>query len=76
MTKIKKSLALMLVLVLAFSIIGCQGDVENGGKDELTSTVIVGEGRGKNGPVKLEVTFENSEIKDIKVLEHEESSYT
>ena len=80
MTKIKKSLALILVLVLAFSIIGCQADVENGekngGKEELTSTVVVGEGRGKNGPVKLEVTFENSEIKDIKVLEHEESSYT
>lgn len=76
MAKIKKILAIILTLVLVFSMIGCQADIKKEGDKEPISTVVVGEGKGKNGPVKLEVTFENSVIKDIKVLEQQESNYT
>lgn len=80
MRKFKKFTAIMLILILAFSMVACQPKVtekEESQEDQTSiNAVEVGEGRGKNGPVKLEVTFEDSEIKDIKVLEHQESSYT
>ncbi|MBU5676212.1 flavocytochrome c [Alkaliphilus sp. MSJ-5] len=77
MNKIKKSLAVILTLILVFSLAACQSKDTNDktGKEPINS-VVVGEGRGKGGPVKLEVTFENSEIKGIKVVENKESDYT
>ena len=77
MNKIKKSLAIILTLILVFSLAACQPKDTNDktGKEPVNS-VVVGEGRGKGGPVKLEVTFENSEIKGIKVVENKESDYT
>lgn len=80
MKRIKRLLAIMLTLVLVISLAGCQTDNTNNEKDkadqELVNGTFSGEGRGKGGPFKLEVTLENSEIKDIKVLEHSESDYT
>lgn len=76
MKKIKKFLAIVLTLLLVFSLAACKSKDTNSTGQEPTNSVVEGEGRGKGGLVKLEVTFENSEIKDIKVLEHKESDYT
>lgn len=78
MKKIKKSLAIILTLLLVLSLGACQTNNTSNSKEEqeLVNGQFVGEGRGKGGSVKLEVTFEDSEIKDIKVLEHRESDYT
>lgn len=78
--KLKRLLSLLLAVMLVLSMTACQ---QNGAekpaeekKDELVSTVVQGEGSGKYGPFKVEVTLENSEIKDIKVIESSESGFT
>lgn len=83
MRKIKKILALILTMVLVFSLGACQKkdttsttDEKPNSNEELVSTVVEGEAPGKGGIVKLEVTFESSEIKEVKVLESKESDYT
>lgn len=77
MKTIYKSLAIILTLVLVLSLGACQtNNAGNGTEQELVNGQFVGEGRGKGGPVKLELTFENSVINEIKVLEHNESDYT
>ena len=80
MRKIKKTLVVMLAMLLVFSLAACQpkdtGDKTGEVNQELVNAVIEAEAPGKGGMVKLEVTFENSEIRDIKVLESKESDYT
>ncbi|MDW5298681.1 MAG: flavocytochrome c [Sedimentibacter sp.] len=79
--KFKRMLSLLLAFMLVFSLAACQqneveepAEVEN--EEELVSAVVQGEGNGKYGTVKVEVTLENSEIKDIKVIESSESGFT
>lgn len=81
MKNIKKMIALIMTLILVFSIGACQPeDVPEDTNDEQAkegiSGTFEGESNGKGGPFILEVTLENSEIQDIKILESEESSYT
>jgi len=80
MKKIKKSLGIILILALVLSLVACQTNNANNenykDEQELINGIFAGEGRGKGGAMKLEITLENSEIKDIKVLEHKESDYT
>ncbi len=81
MKNIKKMIALIMTLILVFSIGACQPeDVPEDTNDEQAkegiSGIFEGESNGKGGPFVLEVTLENSEIQDIKILESEESSYT
>ncbi len=78
MKRIKKSLAIILTLILVLSLGACQTNNASNSKDEqeLVNGQFVGEGKGKGGAVKLELTFESSVINDIKVLEHNESDYT
>lgn len=79
--KLKKMLSLLLAAMLVFSLAGCQkNEAEQPAKEEpkqeLVSTVAQGEGTGKYGAFKVDVTLENSEIKDIKVTESSESGFT
>ncbi len=77
MKKIKKSLAVILTLILVFSIAACRPkETKEKATQKPVNGTFIGEGRGKGGPLKLEVTLENSEIKNIKVLESKESNYT
>jgi uncharacterized protein with FMN-binding domain len=57
-----------MVLLMA----ACQSKAA-GSSDSGTFT---GESKGKNGPIKVEVTIEKGEIKDIKVIENHESDFT
>ncbi len=79
--KLKKMLSLLLAVMLVFSMTACQQKeaeqpAEENKSEELVSTSVQGEGTGKYGPFKVEVTLENSEIKDIKVVESSESGFT
>jgi len=82
--KFKRILSLLLTFMLIFSLAACQQNkvkepVETEKPEEtkeLVSAVVQGEGTGKYGIVKVEVTLENSEIKDIKVVESSESGFT
>ena len=67
---IRRSTALLLAALLLYSAIAVvYGDstytVHNG--------VYVGEGRGCYGPIKVGVTLEGDKIKDIQIIEHNES---
>jgi len=70
MNMIRRSTALLLAALLLYSAIAVvYGDstytVHNG--------VYVGEGRGCYGPIKVGVTLEGDKIKDIQIIEHNES---
>lgn len=82
--KLKKLISLLLAIMLVISMTACQQketkqpeEVKPTEQEQnLVNTVIQGEGTGKYGPFKVEVTLENSEIKDINVLESSESGFT
>ncbi|MFA9423305.1 MAG: flavocytochrome c, partial [Sedimentibacter sp.] len=79
--KSKRIISILLALVLIFSLAACQQNevkqpVETEKPAELVSAVVQGEGSGKYGAFKVDVTLENSEIKDIKVVESSESGFT
>lgn len=78
MKKIKKFLAIILLFSLVLSLVACQANNADNSKveKELVTGEFIGEGRGKGGALKLELSLENSEIKGITVLEHKESLYT
>ncbi len=82
MRRNKKLLSIIIAVILVFSLGACQAndndkeEDQDQGKQELVKGTFEGEGKGKGGIFKLEVTLENSEIKDIKVLESKESDYT
>ncbi len=82
--KLKKLISLLLAIMLVISMTACQQketkqpeEAEPTEQEQnLVNTVIQGEGTGKYGPFKVEVTLENSEIKNINVIESSESGFT
>ncbi len=79
--KTKRLLSLLLAVMLILSATACQKKetekpAEENKPNNLVNTVVQGEGNGKYGAFKVEVTLENSEIKDIKVVESSESGFT
>lgn len=82
--KLKKLISLLLAIMLVISMTACQQketkqpeELEPTEQEQnLVNTVIQGEGTGKYGPFKVEVTLENSEIKNINVIESSESGFT
>ena len=72
MRNFKRTLAICLALIMVLLTAACQAKpVSN-----ENSGVFTGESKGKNGVIKVEVTIENAEIKDIKVVENHESEFT
>lgn len=83
MIKMKKIIVLLLSVLLVFSAVACQKTEEpkepTPGEEkpsDLVNGVFEGEGSGKYGTFRVEVTLENSEIKDVNVLESNESGFT
>jgi fumarate reductase flavoprotein subunit len=74
MKSFKRITALCLVFTMIFLMAACQAKPVDSGSSN--SGVFTGESKGKNGAIKVEVTIENAEIKDIKVLENHESDFT
>lgn len=75
MKKLRSVGSIILILSLVFMLAACGGNKSNNagnaGKDGIITSI--GEGDGKHGTIKVEVSFENNEIKDIKVLEQKEN---
>ncbi|MDR0267579.1 flavocytochrome c [Paenibacillus sp.] len=75
MKKMKGIGSIILILSLVVMLTACGGG-NNGKEAEAGNNGIItaiGEGDGKHGTIKVEVSFENNEIKDIKVLEQKEN---
>lgn len=72
MLQFKKVLTLLLAIVMVVSVTACNKKPAA----DPTNNVFEGEAQGKNGLIKVAVTIEDDEIKDVKVLEHEESDFT
>lgn len=60
--------SIMMVLVLVFTMTACGS--ENVSDD---TTTVIGVGNGKHGEIKVEVTFANGGITEVKVLEQKEN---
>lgn len=69
----KKTLAFFMLLIFSFSILGCSKGTLSTDK-KFKAGKYTGEAKGHNDQVKLEVEVDNSSIKDIKILEHKETS--
>lgn len=72
MRNYKRTLAICLTLVMVLLMAACQAKPVSSNN----SGVFTGESKGKNGAIKVEITIENAEIKDIKVVENHESDFT
>lgn len=76
----RKGLAVLLCLLLAFTLIGCQSDsAESGQSDEgaealFTAGTYTGQADGHNGPIAVEVTVSESEITAVEIMSHNESA--
>lgn len=71
MKNFKRIIATCLSLVMILLMVGCQSTASN-----ENSGVFIGEAKGKNGKIKMEVTIEDSNIKNIEVVENNESDFT
>ncbi len=74
-TKKKRLISILMTFVLLF-MVGCN----NGNSKETVSNALfkagtyTSEAQGNGGPVKVEVTFTETEIKDIKILSQTETT--
>lgn len=64
----KRIFVTIICLCLVFSVVGCSKSKITYKPGDYTAT-----GQGKDGPVKIQVTFSDSAITDIKVLESNET---
>ncbi|ABR46984.1 flavocytochrome c [Alkaliphilus metalliredigens QYMF] len=76
MRKTKKMLAILMILAMFFTVVGCSEttDAPASGEGLYTAGTYVGEGEGFAGLIKVEVTVDENEIQEIKILEHNESA--
>lgn len=79
--KVKKLLSLLLAVMLVLTACQSKENEQSAAEQpkeevKLVNAVVEGEGNGKYGLFKVEVTLENSEIRDIKVVESSESGFT
>lgn len=70
-----KFTSLLMCAALALSLGACSKPAESEIKDEVSYTAgtYTGEAKGMKGPIVVEVTFTDSEIKEVIVKEHNES---
>lgn len=74
MFKIKKVISLLLCILLAISIIGCQSQpAKSSGETLFEAGTYTASAAGHNGDITVEVTVDEYEIKEVKILEHSES---
>lgn len=74
MFKFKKVISLLLCILLAISIIGCQSQpAKSSGETLFEAGTYTASAAGHNGDITVEVTVDEYEIKEVKILEHSES---
>ncbi|MEG1049287.1 MAG: FMN-binding protein, partial [Oscillospiraceae bacterium] len=69
----KKIMAIMLAVVLSVSLVACGGTTPAKSQSAIKDGTYQGEGTGKGGAIKVEVTIASDTITGIKVLEHGET---
>lgn len=76
----KKILALLLVIIIAAGLVGCNeaanvstNDVKNETATKIKNGAYEGVGYGKGGEIKVEVTIEDDTIVEIKTINHSET---
>ncbi|MCT4596486.1 MAG: flavocytochrome c [Vallitalea sp.] len=72
----KKTLVFLLVCTMMISMTACGSSKKETASTSENGNTFIGEAEGKNGKIKVEVTIEDNEIKDIKVIENHESEFT
>lgn len=80
-SKLRLTVGLMIGVAFLFAIYGCASLTSKGIAPETTGATkplykegtYIGEGTGRNGPVKVEVSFSKTAIRSIKVLQHNET---
>ena len=80
-SKLRSNVGVIICVVLLFAMYGCASLTSTAKTPETVSAVkslykegtYIGEGTGRNGPVKVEVTFSKTAIQSIKVLQHNET---
>ncbi|WP_353095922.1 flavocytochrome c [Tissierella praeacuta] len=77
MLNLKKSLILLLVFTMVFSLVGCNSakpsDSTSDGSGLFKPGTYTGEGKGIHGTIEVEVTVSENEITDINVVKHDET---
>lgn len=73
MKKVYKSLAMLLALVMIFSLVGCQKAAPAGGASLFKPGTYNGEADGIHGKVQVEVTVDENKITDVKIVKHDET---
>ncbi|SDK10620.1 flavocytochrome c [Natronincola ferrireducens] len=75
MFKSKKAISLLLCIILTVSLIGCQSkSTESSGEALFKAGVYKASAAGHNGDITVQVTVDEYKIKEIKILEHNESA--
>ena len=75
-SNLKRIVVLFLSVLLAVGLTGCTAAPSNNPKGTdagYTSGTYTGTGAGRNGELKVEVTFTDKEITKIEVIEHSET---
>ena len=73
MKKFYKSMALLLALVMVFSLVGCQKAAPASSTGIFKPGTYTGEADGIHGKVQVEVTVDENKITDVKVVKHDET---
>ncbi|SCY82055.1 flavocytochrome c [Alkaliphilus peptidifermentans] len=74
MLKFKKTFSVLLCIILAISIIGCQSkSEESSGEALFKAGTYTASAAGHNGDITVEVTVDEYEIKEVKIVSHNES---
>lgn len=75
----KRVITLLLSIMMIFVMTACNAKtevVETTAATTAEGGTFIGEAAGKNGPIKVEVTISDGEIKGIEVIENHESDFT
>ncbi|TCQ03245.1 flavocytochrome c [Serpentinicella alkaliphila] len=74
MFKLKRIISVLLCIMMAVAIVGCQSKpTESKGPELFKAGTYKVSADGHNGDITVEVTVDKYEIKEIKVLSHKES---
>ena len=73
MKKFYKSMAMLLALMMVFSLVGCQKAIPSSSLSLFKPGTYTGEADGIHGKVQVEVTVDETKILEVKIVKHEET---
>lgn len=73
MRSFKKSIAMLLALIMVFALVGCQKSEPTSAASLFKSGTYTGEAEGIHGKVQVEVTVDENKILEVKIVKHTET---